>query len=121
MTTPYGSILLVDDEKDITHVLTLILNKYVADIQVAHNGVDALKKIKNGSFDAVLSDIKMPQMSGLQLLAEVRALGIEVPFLILTGFGDKEKIREALRLGATDFIDKPFDPISIVKVITRAI
>jgi DNA-binding NtrC family response regulator len=116
-----GRLLIVDDEAGIIDILTKILTPNVREIAFASNGIEALEKIKTETFDAVLSDINMPKMDGLELLARVRAAQMEIPFVFLTGFGDREKTREALRLGATDFLDKPFEPETVIDVIGKAL
>lgn len=116
-----GRLLIVDDEPGIIDILTKILSSRVGEIAFASDGLAALEMIKTGTFDAVLSDIHMPKMDGLELLARIRAAQMEIPFVFLTGFGDREKTREALRLGATDFLDKPFDPETVINVIGKAI
>lgn len=115
-----GTLLIVDDEADLRTILAEILKGSAREVHVAADGKEALGRIRTGSIDVVLSDINMPAMSGLELLAQVRAQGIEMPFVFLTGYGDKEKAIEALRLGATDFLEKPFDPARVINVIGKA-
>jgi DNA-binding NtrC family response regulator len=115
-----GSLLIVEDEPGIRQILSQILAKYSSNVQTASNGKEALGLIKAGNVDVILSDISMPIMNGLELLAEVRNMGMELPFVFLTAYGDKEKLIEALRLGATDFLEKPFDPPVVIDVIQKA-
>jgi len=117
----WGRLLIVDDESGIVEVLKKILNEKAGEIETASNGAEALDKIKARGFDAVLSDIHMPVMDGLELLARVRALQVQTPFVFLSGYGDQEKTRRALRLGATDFLDKPFDPQVLIDVVGKAL
>lgn len=120
MSEPKAKLLIVDDEPGITLILGELL-KHEAEIHVANNGKEALPKILTESYDAVLSDINMPVMNGFDLLAQIRHNGIETPFVFLTGYGDKDKTLEALRLGATDFLDKPVDPETVIDVMVKAI
>lgn len=115
-----GRLLIVDDEDGIRNILSEILRESASSIQTASNGKEALSLIKAGLVDVVLSDINMPVTSGLELLAQVRSIGMETPFVFLTGYGDKEKAIEALRLGATDFLEKPFNPDFVIEVIRKA-
>jgi YesN/AraC family two-component response regulator len=69
----------------------------------------------------VLSDINMPLMTGLELLADVRSRFNAVPFVVLTGFGDSSSLREAIRLNATDFLEKPFKAAELLEVMSRAV
>lgn len=116
-----GSLLIVDDEPDLLDILSDALGPLNLRIQTALNGRDALKIVRSGDVDAVLTDINMPIMSGLQLLAECRQLGMQLPFVVLTAFGDKANVLEAIRLDATDFLEKPFRSSEVLTVIDRVI
>jgi YesN/AraC family two-component response regulator len=119
--TAKGTLLLVDDEPGILNILGKILNQVADKIETATDGAAALEKIKTGHYDAVLCDINMPVLNGLDLLAHVRSIQMQTPFVFLTGYGDKEKTREALRLGATDFLDKPFEPDQVIDVMGKVL
>lgn len=114
-------ILIVDDEEDLRDVLAYQLRSLDAEIVMAASGRAALEAVKNSNFDAILSDISMPEMNGLEFLAQLRALGFETPFVFLTGFGDKAKAVEALRLGAFDFLEKPWEPEQLRNTMSKAI
>lgn len=116
-----GKLLIVDDEKDIHEILEVMLSDVVTEIEHAFDGKEALEKIKSNTFHAVLSDINMPKLNGLELLKQVRSLGLNVPFVILTAFGDKEKAIEALKLGAFDFLDKPWEEENLKDVVGRSL
>lgn len=108
MSDNSGKILIVDDEEAICTVLEILLEKFQKDLLIAPNGLVALDIIKsNNDIVCVLTDIKMPVMDGLTLVKEVRKLGNDVPFLLYTGYGDKEFMQEALKHGVYDFIIKP--------------
>jgi DNA-binding NtrC family response regulator len=113
-------ILIVDDEEDLRDVLTYQLHPLGAEIVTAENGRVGLELAKKTLFSAILSDISMPELSGLEFLAQLRKDGIETPFVILTGFGDKTKAVEALRLGAFDFLDKPWEPEKLRQTLKTA-
>lgn len=114
-------ILIVDDEEDLREVLEYQLSSLGAKIVLAANGREAFQLIQSSRFDAILSDITMPEMTGLDLLARVRGAGFDMPFVILTGFGDKTKAVEALRLGAFDFLEKPWDQETLVSTMRIAV
>ena len=114
-------LLIVDDEPDIRDTLELILQDHVSNITLAVSGLDALEKIEKEEFDAVLSDVNMPKLNGIELLRTIRKKGIYVPFVFLTGYGDKEKTVEALRLGAFDILDKPWEQENLIDVICNAL
>jgi DNA-binding NtrC family response regulator len=114
-------LLIVDDEADIREVLRESLASHVDLIFEASNGLEALERLKTNSVHAILSDVNMPKMTGLELLKTLRARGDETPFIVLTGFGEKKMVVEALRLGAFDFLDKPWKETDIIDVVERAI
>jgi YesN/AraC family two-component response regulator len=114
-------LLIVDDEPDIREILRESLASHIDMIFEAANGEEALEKLKTVSVHAILSDVNMPKMSGLELLKQLRAQGDSTPFIVLTGFGDKKMVIDALRLGAFDFLDKPWTETDIIDVVERAI
>ncbi len=111
------SLLIVDDEADLRDLIAELCRELTDDVTTASDGVEALDLIRKKKFHAILSDINMPRMNGLQLLAEIRALGLDTPFIILSAYGDKKNTVEALRLGAADFIDKPFDDEKLLQTL----
>ncbi len=104
------SLLIVDDEAEIRELIAFGLDTLDIDIVQAENGAIALEKTYERQFDAVISDLSMPVMGGLEFLKNFREQGSSTPFLILTGFGDRGDVIEALRHGVTDFLEKPFNP-----------
>ncbi len=114
-------LLIVDDEPDIRSILEDICQELTDKIKIAENGKVALEILSHERVDAVISDINMPQMTGLQLLASLRNQGNEVPFIILSGYGDKKNTLEALQLGALDFIEKPFDDEKLLALLDVAL
>jgi DNA-binding NtrC family response regulator len=115
------TLLIVDDEPDLVEVLQTVLGGVATEIRTASNGREALQIVREGGIDAIISDVNMPLMNGLQFLAEVRHLSMETPFVIISAFGDKANLLEALRLDATDFIDKPFSRDQVRKVVSQAL
>lgn len=117
----HRTVLLVEDEEEIRDILEEILKGQNLNVFGASNGVEALRILGSEEVHAVLSDIAMPEMSGLELLSKMAIEHPEIPTVILTAFGDKENIKEALRLGALDFIEKPFAENEVIDVVTRAL
>lgn len=115
------SLLVVEDEPVLRSLLVEILENPELKISEAENGKVAFEILKSQKFDAVLSDIKMPQMEGLELLQAIRIEKILIPFILLTGHGDREKTLQALKLGAFDFIDKPFQQDHLIEVVQKAL
>ena len=114
-------ILIVEDERDIRDVIVECLRPIEIQIDVADNGLEALSLIRQCDYHLVLSDINMPKMNGIELLENVRQIGKKPPFIYLTAYGDKERTLEALRLGAFDFVEKPFHPETLLGVVKRGI
>lgn len=115
------SLLIVEDEPVLRSLLVEILENPELKISEAENGKVAFEILKTQKFDAVLSDIKMPMMDGLELLKAIRFEKILVPFIVLTGHGDREQTLQALKLGAFDFIDKPFEQDQLREVVQKAL
>ena len=121
VSTERGLILIVDDEPDLREVVAEILSDLNADIVQAANGREALEILASRQVDAILSDIDMPVLGGLEFLREAKRLGLAIPFVFVTAFGDKRNVLEALRLGAIDFIEKPFRNEAVLDVMAKAL
>jgi DNA-binding NtrC family response regulator len=109
-----GKILIIDDEPDLLEVLASFLEPHFTTVSMATDGKSGYELHKLKRFDVIISDLRMPEMTGQQLLQKLRAEQDETPFIILTGFADLEATTLALRLGAFDFFTKPFDQNVIV-------
>lgn len=116
-----GTLLIVDDEEHIVEGLKNLLEPLVEKVWTAKNGQEALEFLMSSQVDAVLSDIKMPIMSGLETLEIIRSKLNFVPFVIVTSVGDKDSILQALRLNATEFIEKPFDSKKLMDTMEYAL
>ncbi len=103
------SILLVEDDANLGNVLKnyLELNDY--DVELARDGILGLAAFNNGSYDLVLLDVMMPNMDGFQLAEEIRNINPDVPLFFISAKSMKEDILTGYKLGADDFINKPFD------------
>ncbi|MEW6097328.1 MAG: response regulator [bacterium] len=112
------NILLVDDEQDICTILSMILKKEGYEIIIAQTGASALAQIEKKSFNVVLLDIRLPDMSGLEVLKRIKTKAPNTVVIIMTGFSSMEWAIEALRYGAYDYLQKPLD-IEKVKVIIK--
>lgn len=101
-------ILLAEDEVSIARALKLMLEKNQYTVDMVHNGADALDFINAVPYDALVLDIMMPQMDGIELLTAVRKMGIKTPALFLTAKGEIEDRVAGLDAGADDYLPKPF-------------
>ena len=114
-------ILIVDDESSLREMLAILLEREGYQIEEAANGQIALGLIQTSEFDLIISDIKMPCLGGIGLLREVREQEIKTPMLMITGFSSTEEAVEAMKLGAYDYITKPFKNDEIRLVIKNAL
>jgi two-component system nitrogen regulation response regulator NtrX len=114
-------ILLADDEADIRASVRMILEYEGMETIEAASGPEALKKIDEEQPDAVLLDIKMPRMDGLEVLAEIRKTRSDLPVVVISGHGTIATAIEATRLGAFDFMEKPLERDRVLLVLRNAL
>lgn len=115
-------ILIAEDEVSLAKGLKFLLEKNKFSVDIAHNGADALELFGCASYDAVLLDIMMPKISGLEVLAEIRKTGSSVPIMMLTAKSDVEDRVKGLNGGADDYLPKPFatsEFVARVRALTR--
>jgi len=116
-------ILIVDDDPALLEALPEALHLRISDLDIdtCDSGHEALERIAETEYDALVVDIKMPGMDGLELLAEIRKVRPDTPTILITGHGDHELAIEALRLGAQDYVTKPIDRDYFVSSLQRSI
>src|SRR5450432_3248052 len=102
-------ILVVDDNQDICHMTATGLKKAGHFTETHLSAESALAALKIGTWDVVLTDMRMPGMDGLQFLKEIKLLNSDIAVMLITAHGSVDTAIEAMRLGAMDFILKPFD------------
>jgi DNA-binding response OmpR family regulator len=115
------SILIVDDEKNILLTLSQSLEALQVEIDTAANGEEALAKLKEKEFDLILLDIRMPGMDGMEVLRRVREIRPDIRMIMISAYGTIELAVEAMKLGAVDFIPKPFSPQEIRDMVSRVL
>jgi DNA-binding NtrC family response regulator len=122
------NILIVDDEKNQRDILQLILSgerdetgQPLYDIKLASSGQEALRLFKLNRFDLVLTDLKMSGMDGIELLNELSVMDSSVPVILMTAHGSIDTVKEALRGGAFDYLQKPLDRAQLLDTIARAV
>jgi two-component system, NtrC family, response regulator AtoC len=114
-------VLVVDDEQRMRRVLQILIEKLGLESYGAVDAENALDYLQTNQVDLVLSDLKMPGMGGLEFLARVRAIDADVPVVILTAYGTVASAVEAMKLGAFDFLLKPFDRTALEIVVRKAL
>ena len=115
------AVLIVDDEKNIRLTLSQALEPLELEVGTAVNGEEALGKTEDGSFGLVLLDLKMPGMDGLDVLQRLAKERPDLRVIIITAHGTIESAVDAMKLGAVDFIQKPFAPDEIRELVTRVL
>lgn len=115
------AILVVDDERAIRNSLKEILEFEDYSVELAENGADALEKAKNGKFDLIFSDIKMPGMDGITFLEAVLQERNDMPVIMMSGHAEIDTAVKAIKLGAFDFISKPLDMNRILVTVRNAL
>lgn len=117
-----AQILIVDDEVDMLALLAMIITeKSSHKATTTNNPLEVPKLIKEGAFDLLITDLKMPGKDGIQLIREVREIDKSIPILIITAYGSVESAEEAIHRGAYDYITKPFRKEQILIAINRAL
>lgn len=111
--------LIVDDEEDMLVALKESVKRCGIEPVTYKNPLEALENANLSDFSLIITDMKMPQMSGLELLSTIRKRGLFVPIIVITGYGTVENAVEAMKLGATDYIMKPFSFSALKETITR--
>jgi DNA-binding NtrC family response regulator len=114
-------ILIVDDELNMRLVLAAMLKKEGYEVTAASNGAEALQILKSGPVAAVITDLKMPQIDGMELLGRVSRKYPDIPVIIITAHGTVATAVEALKKGALDYITKPFELEELKNVVSKAI
>jgi DNA-binding NtrC family response regulator len=113
-------VLLVDDEEKFLDVLSQRLGTRGIDAETSTSGEEALVKIKNKNFDAIVLDVMMPGIGGIETLKRIREENPEVQIIMLTGHGTTDKAVEAMKEGAIDFLEKPADINKLIDKIGEA-
>jgi DNA-binding response OmpR family regulator len=102
-------ILLVDDERGFVDVISKRMSKRNIDVTKAYSGKEALQALRKTDFDAVVLDLKMEDMDGIEILKIFKKIVPDLPVIMLTGHGSEEAARDGIGLGASDYLTKPCD------------
>ena len=116
-----AKILVIDDERSIRNTLKEILEFEKHQVTLAENGKQGLEVAQNGVFDLIFSDIKMPEMDGIELLGNLTEQNIEAPIVMISGHGNIETAVECIKKGAFDFIVKPIDLNRLLITVRNAL
>ncbi|MCX6583259.1 MAG: sigma-54 dependent transcriptional regulator [Candidatus Aminicenantes bacterium] len=114
-------ILVIDDDPSIRNMLAIVLKKSGFQVTCTESGKTSLEKLKKESFDLIISDIKMPDIDGIELLKKIKTISPEIPVIMITAFASANDAVEAMKLGAEDYVTKPFSLDELKIIIDRAI
>lgn len=112
-------ILIVDDEQNVRMLLSRVLKKHGYEVLTAGDGAEGLDVMHHSNIDIIISDIRMPNMDGIEFLHKVREFDSSVGFILITAFATTETAIDALRSGAQDYVTKPFDIDELVSVVKK--
>jgi CheY-like chemotaxis protein len=120
------SILIIEDEELVTKSLLKLLSAEGYKVMIARSGSEGIEKVKDTEFDLIISDVRMPQMDGIETIMQIRQIRSkanknQIPEVIITGYADKEKFEAAMDLKVADYLYKPFDKEEFLKVVKRTI
>ncbi|MCI0471791.1 MAG: sigma-54 dependent transcriptional regulator [Candidatus Aminicenantes bacterium] len=114
-------ILIVDDDSSIRNMLGIVLKKAGYEVAACENGYVALENLNRESYDLVISDIKMPGLDGIELLKKIKVLDAAIPVIMITAYASTNDAVEAMKLGAENYITKPFNIEELKLIIERII
>jgi len=116
----FRAVLIVDDEASMRHLLTVILSDHGWEARAVASGAEALRELEAREYDLVITDVRMPGLSGLELLAEVQRRSPATTVIVMSAYGSQEAAIEAMKAGAYDYLSKPFRPDEVVLVLKKA-
>jgi putative nucleotidyltransferase with HDIG domain len=118
---PVAKILIVDDDQEVREMLHRHLAEEPCECVLSHNAIDAMEKIRNERFSLVMSDVRMPGMSGTELLRFIKEHDPDTSVIMITGIRSIHTAVDCLRTGACDYITKPFDVLEIRRAVSQAL
>jgi len=115
-----GKVLVIDDEEIVRISCRRALTPEGYEVSQAKNGIEGLQMLEKERYDLVLTDLKMPDMDGIEVLRIIRKKWPEVQVIIITGYQTVDTAVKSIKLGAFDYIEKPFTPDALVSAVTNA-
>ena len=113
-------VLLIDDEQDFLDIMSERMQARDIDVTTASSAKDALDLVESGGYDAIILDLQMPEMDGLQALERLKAINPNLQVILLTGHATVEKGVQAIKMGATDVVEKPANIAVLIEKIKKA-
>jgi cyclic di-GMP phosphodiesterase len=116
-----NTLLIVDDDPYVLESISTLLKEYGFTVCTCQNATDAIKMVNKVNFDAVLTDIKMPQVTGIELLQNIHSFNQQIPVILMTAFAELDVAVDAVKRGAFDFITKPYNPDYLLHSVEKAV
>jgi DNA-binding NtrC family response regulator len=114
-------ILIIDDEAIVRISCKKCLLPEGYDVDSAENGIEGLRLVESNAYDLILTDLKMPDMDGIEFLAKIKETHPNARVIMITGYSTTEHAEQAMRSGAYNYIEKPFTPETLVKAVKDAL
>lgn len=114
-------VLVIDDERIVLDSITKIMKEEDFEVDVTLSGREGLEWAVNKNYDVVLTDLRMPDIGGMRVLRDVKRAKPAMPVVMITGFGSVKSAVQAMKLGAAEYLEKPFSPDDLVKVVQKAL
>lgn len=116
-----GVLLIVDDDPYVLESISTLLREYGYTVHTSQSAREAMKQVETVAFDVVLTDIKMPQVTGIELLQSIHTYNQQIPVILMTAFAELEVAVDAIKRGAFDFVTKPYNPDYLLHAVDKAI
>jgi len=116
-----NTLLIVDDDPYVLESISTLLKEYGYEVFTSQNAVDAMGLVEKVPFDVILTDIKMPQVTGIELLQNIHAYNPQIPVILMTAFAELDVAVDAIKRGAFDFITKPYNPDYLLHSVEKAV
>src|SRR5256885_8833244 len=113
-------VLIADDEESIRHVLTELLEERGYEVRAVTDGEDAMRELFARDYDALVTDVRMPKMNGLDLVRAAQTASPETTIIVMSAYGSHDLAIEAMKAGAYDYLGKPFRPDEVLLVLRKA-
>lgn len=114
-------ILAIDDEQVVLDSIAKVLRAAHYEVTTTRNSADGIRLAVSEPFDAVLTDIRMPEIDGFKVIRDIRRTGKTVPIIIITGYASVSSAIQAMKLGASNYIEKPFTPDQLIRIVDAVI
>ena len=118
---PSNLVHIIDDDEAVRHSLAFLLNTARLDVRIYESATAFLSALPSVDAGCIITDVRMPEVSGVDLLRRLKELNVGMPVIVITGHGDVQLAVEAMKIGATDFIEKPFDDEVLLAAVKSAL